>query len=137
MPRRARATAKRIRALITGMTAARAAAIAAGTAPDDLATKIMTTRDPPDTGMCFATEEMVDQVAIFFLAGHETSASALAWALYLIATHPDWQAQLAAEAQAIRPHIGGPAPDFSILRQFPRIPRYIPRGAAPLPAPCP
>jgi len=120
MPRRARATAKRIRALITGMTAARAAAIAAGTAPDDLATKIMTTRDP-DTGMCFATEEMVDQVAIFFLAGHETSASALAWALYLIATHPDWQAQLAAEAQAIRPHIGGPAPDFSILRQFPRI----------------
>ncbi len=34
---------------------------------------------------------MVDQVAIFFLAGHETSASALAWALYLLALYPDWQ----------------------------------------------
>ncbi|MCC1480495.1 cytochrome P450 [Roseibaca sp. Y0-43] len=120
MPRAARLTAKRIRALITGMTEARAVAIAAGTAPDDLATKIMTTSDP-DTGAVFETDEMVDQVAIFFLAGHETSASALAWALYLIATHPDWQDRLAAEAQALAPHLDGPAPDFGILRQFPLI----------------
>ena len=120
MPRAARRTAKRIRALITGMTEARAQAIAGGTAPDDLATKIMTTRDP-ETGAYFDTGEMVDQVAIFFLAGHETSASTLAWALYLIATHPEWQDRLATEAQAIRPHIGGLAPDFAILRQFPRI----------------
>jgi cytochrome P450 len=120
MPRKARSTAKRIRALITGMTAARAAAITSGQAPDDLATKIMTTRDPV-TGECFDTDEMVDQVAIFFLAGHETSASALAWTLYLIATHPDWQAKLTKEAQAIRPYLGGAAPEFGILRQFPRI----------------
>jgi cytochrome P450 len=43
----------------------------------------------PGDGAGFAAEEMVDQVAIFFLAGHETSASALAWALYLLATHPE------------------------------------------------
>jgi cytochrome P450 len=43
---------------------------------------------------------MVDQVAIFFLAGHETSASALAWALYLLALYPDWQDRVAAEAKA-------------------------------------
>ncbi len=61
--------------------------IAAGTAPDDLATKIMTTADP-ETGERFDTDEMVDQVAIFFLAGHETSASALGWALYLLAHAP-------------------------------------------------
>ncbi|HHC30086.1 MAG TPA: cytochrome P450, partial [Rhodobacterales bacterium] len=41
------------------------------------------------------------QVAIFFLAGHETSASALAWALYLLALYPDWQDKVAAEAQAV------------------------------------
>ncbi|MEM7490495.1 MAG: cytochrome P450, partial [Pseudomonadota bacterium] len=70
--------------------------IAAGTAPDDLATKIMTYPDP-ETGDRFSPEEMVDQVAIFFLAGHETSASALAWALYLLATHPGAQARVAAE----------------------------------------
>jgi cytochrome P450 len=47
-PRRRRA----IRALITQLTAARMAEIEAGTAPDDLATKIMTTRDP-ETGEMF------------------------------------------------------------------------------------
>ena len=95
-----RASAARIRALITELTRDRMAQIEAGTAPDDLATKIMTQADPV-TGETFDTEEMVDQVAIFFLAGHETSASALAWALYLVATHPEWQERLAEEAQAL------------------------------------
>jgi len=44
----------------------------------------MTTADPV-TGETFMTEKMVDQVAIFFLPGHETSASALAWSLYIMA----------------------------------------------------
>jgi cytochrome P450 len=94
-----RATARLIRSLITDMTAARLAQIADGTAPDDLATKIMTTADP-DTGDTFDVPQMVDQVAIFFLAGHETSAAALAWTLYLLAMHPEWQDKLAKEAQA-------------------------------------
>ncbi|MDA5555677.1 cytochrome P450 [Shimia sp. MMG029] len=93
-------TAASIRALITGLTEARMAAIAAGTAPNDLATKIMTTVDP-ETGKPFDTNEMVDQVAIFFLAGHETSASALAWALYLCALYPEWQEMIAEEAQGL------------------------------------
>jgi cytochrome P450 len=95
-----RENAARIRALITRLTDERAAQIAAGTAPLDLATKIMTTRDP-ETGESFTTEEMVDQVAIFFLAGHETSASALAWTLYLMAIFPEWQETIAAEAAAL------------------------------------
>ena len=97
--RETRASAARIRALIQELTAARMAQIEAGTAPEDLATKIMTTRDP-HTGARFSTDEMVDQVAIFFLAGHETSASALAWALYLLAAAPDWQEKVHAEARA-------------------------------------
>jgi cytochrome P450 len=96
--RRTKQTAKTIRRLIGDLTAARAAEIAAGTAPDDLATKIMTTPDP-ETGQVFETEEMADQVAIFFLAGHETSAAALAWSLYLLALYPEWQERVAAEAQ--------------------------------------
>ena len=106
-----RASAARIRGLITQLTEARMAAIGAGTAPDDLATKIMTTADPV-TGARFDTEEMVDQVAIFFLAGHETSASALAWALYLVALYPEWQDRLAEEAQAID------ACDFSVMSRL-------------------
>ena len=98
--RRTRETAKSIRSLIARLTQARADEIAAGTAPDDLATKIMTTEDP-ETGERFTPEEMVDQVAIFFLAWHETSASALAWTLYLLALYPEWQERLAQESAAL------------------------------------
>lgn len=97
--RETRASARKIRHLIQRLTAERLAAIEAGTAPDDLATKIMTTPDP-ETGERFDVDEMVDQVAIFFLAGHETSASALAWTLYLLARYPDWQEKVAAEGAA-------------------------------------
>ena len=79
-----RGAAAKIRGLITKLTIERMAEIDAGTAPNDLASKIMTTADPV-TGETSTTEEMVDQVAIFFLTGHETSASALAWTLYLMA----------------------------------------------------
>ncbi|SLN11116.1 cytochrome P450 [Pseudooctadecabacter jejudonensis] len=98
--RETRDTAADIRRLIMDLTERRMFEIDAGTAPDDLATKIMTTEDP-ETGQTFTTEDMVDQVAIFFLAGHETSASALAWALYLMAMHPEWQDKIAAEAAGL------------------------------------
>ena len=108
-----RKAARTIRRLLVEMTSKRAAEIATGTAPDDLATKIMTTADP-ETGEIFDTAEMVDQVAIFFLAGHETSASALAWALYLLARDPEVQERAASEAQAAWQD----APDFANLRNL-------------------
>jgi cytochrome P450 len=133
-----RRSAARIRRLITELTEARSREIEAGGAPDDLATKIMTTPDP-ESGETFAPGEMVDQVAIFFLAGHETSASALAWALYLMATHPEWQARLAEEAQALS------GPDFAqvarlklsrdvfreTLRLYPPVPMMVRENACP------
>ncbi len=88
--------ARKIRGLLQVLVLARQSDIALGAAPDDLATKIMTARDP-ETGRGFDVEEMIDQVAIFFLAGHETSASALSWALYLLAFDQDVQQQLASE----------------------------------------
>ena len=93
-------SAEAIRTLITKLTQDRLDQINKGSVPDDLATKIMTTRDP-ETGEKFDVPEMVDQVAIFFLAGHETSASALAWTLFLLAMYPDWQDKIAAEAADI------------------------------------
>ncbi|MFV0490335.1 MAG: cytochrome P450 [Pseudorhodobacter sp.] len=123
-------SAKAIRQLITELTEIRAREIAAGSAPDDLATKIMTTRDPK-TGERFATAEMVDQVAIFFLAGHETSASALAWALYLLAFDPETQRAVAAEADTL-----GPEPDFAALSRL-RLTRDVFREALRLYPPVP
>lgn len=145
MPRfrrnKTKTTAKAIRGLIGQLTTDRMAEIAAGTAPDDLATKIMTTRDPI-TGAVFDTEEMIDQVAIFFLAGHETSASALAWTLYLLATHPEVQEALAEEAEAV---LGAGTPDFAMvgklrrardvfresLRLYPPVPMMVRENACP------
>jgi len=89
-----------IRSHLTKLTQDRAKALSEGTAPDDLATKIMTNVDP-ETGTSFSEAEMVDQVAIFFLAGHETSASALAWALYLLALDQPTQDSARAEVDAL------------------------------------
>jgi cytochrome P450 len=137
--RATKATAARIRGLIRSLTETRAAQIASGSAPDDLATKIMTTPDPV-TGQCFGTEEMIDQVAIFFLAGHETSASALGWALYLLAMDLRVQDRVAAEARAL----DGPL-DFGVmprlkftrdvfreaLRLYPPVPMMVRENACP------
>ena len=93
-----RARARRLRAMIAEMVDRRQAEIAAGTAPDDVATRIATGIDA-QTGQGFTREEIIDQIAVFFLAGHETTSSALAWSLYLLAADPDWQAQVRAEAR--------------------------------------
>lgn len=124
-----RQAAADIRNLITQLTSERMAAIEAGTAPDDLATKIMTTTDP-QTGEKFTTEEMVDQVAIFFLAGHETSASALAWTLYLMALYPEWQEKIAQEAADLE------NPEFSALKTL-RVSRDVFRESLRLYPPVP
>lgn len=98
--RKTKASARRIRSLITQMTVTRITEISERRAPQDLATRLMTTPDP-QTGKLFTVEQMVDQVAIFLLAGHETSASALSWALYLLATHPEIQDRCAVEAASL------------------------------------
>ena len=103
--RRTRASADRIRSLIVALVAIRARAIANGDAPDDLATKIMTTPDPL-TGRYFTQAEVVDQIALFFLAGHETSAAALSWTLWLLAANPDWQDRVAIEARDLQRNFG-------------------------------
>lgn len=112
--RQGRKEARAIRRLLKAFVDRRAEEIAAGRAPDDLATKIMTTPDP-ETGEIFSREEMLDQVAIFFLAGHETSASALAWALYLLAN--DGEAQARAQAE-IDEALGEEAPEFTAIRRL-------------------
>ena len=93
-----RRAAARLRSLVAELVAKRQSRIAGGDAPDDLATKIMTTPDP-ETGVYFREDEMTDQVAIFFLAGHETSASLLGWTLWCLAAAPEWEAQVADEAK--------------------------------------
>ena len=65
----------------------------------DILQSLMEARDP-DTGQGFSESELVDQVGIMFLAGHETTASALSWALYLISNVPDVSNRIRKEADA-------------------------------------
>lgn len=44
-----------------------------------------------DINKCFSFEEILDQVATLFLAGHETTASSLTWMLYCLALDQDVQ----------------------------------------------
>ena len=62
----------------------------------DILGSFLQARDP-HTGSAFSAEELLDQVCMLFLAGHETSASALSWCWYLLANAPEIQARLHTE----------------------------------------
>jgi cytochrome P450 len=65
-------------------------------APRDLFDLLSTARDP-DSGALFPHDRLADQVATMIVAGHETTAVALFWSLYLLALAPTIQDRLAAE----------------------------------------
>lgn len=82
----------------------------------------------------------VDNAATFYLAGHETTANAVAWTLFLLSEQPEWQEQAAEEARAA---LSGPladAPDLlpilrrileESLRLYPPVPRFDRQTVAP------
>jgi cytochrome P450 len=61
---------------------------------------MMAEAQDPETGRRMTPEELRDNMLAFLVAGHETTALALSWALYLAALDPKVQERLAAEARA-------------------------------------
>jgi cytochrome P450 len=88
--------------------------LAPGAAFDDIASAVIAAREP-ETGQGFTREELIDQLGVFFLAGHETSASALTWAFFLLATQPEVLARLRAEVAAVT---GGGPVDFEHTKRL-------------------
>jgi unspecific monooxygenase len=78
----------------------RAAGKNEGAPPRDLFDLMVAARDP-ETNEAFSDEQLGDQVATMILAGHETTATALFWSLYLLALDPATQDELAAEVAAV------------------------------------
>jgi unspecific monooxygenase len=78
------------------MAERRAAGKNEGAPPRDLFDLMGAARDP-ETGEAFSDEQLGDEVATMILAGHETTATALFWALYLLALDPATQDAVAAE----------------------------------------
>jgi cytochrome P450 len=58
------------------------------TPPDDLLTMLLQAKDE-ETGESMSDQQLQDEVLTIFLAGHETTANALTWALLLAVQHPD------------------------------------------------
>lgn len=112
--------ATQLRELIQAAVARHRAALAAvpaGTpAPDDLLQLLLDARYE-DTGEAMTDTQLLDELNILLVAGHETSANALTWALYLLARHPETQAELAAEIARELP--GGQPPEFADLPRLP------------------
>ncbi len=85
--------------LIGRIIAARRAQGSAG-APRDLFDLMASAKDP-ESGAVFPRRRLADQVATMIVAGHETTAVALFWSLYLLAGAPEIQERLAAEAARV------------------------------------
>jgi cytochrome P450 len=68
--------------------------------PDDLLTRLLRARD--DDGTRMTDRQVRDEAVTLFVAGHETTATALTWALYELSRSPAVLARLVAEAEAVR-----------------------------------
>lgn len=97
--------------LIAERRALGAQTVSSDAAPRDLFDLMVAARDP-ETGEAFSDEQLADQVSTMILAGHETTATALFWSLYLLALDPVTQDELAAEAKSA---LASGAPDVTRL----------------------
>jgi cytochrome P450 len=73
-------------------------ALPAGDSPDYVS-MLLNARDK-ETGAGMTDKEIVDEITTLIVAGHETTASALAWTWYLLSEHPQIEARLHAEIDA-------------------------------------
>ena len=105
----------------------------AGDAPDDFVTRMIRAlreRFPAEE----AIELAVDNAATFYLAGHETTANAVTWTLYLLSEQRELQEDAAREAtEALRAGVDAGLPDRlpllrmileESLRLYPSAPRF-------------
>lgn len=66
---------------------------------DDLLDRMLAAEDP-ETRRRMTPEDLVHNMQFFIVAGHETTALAISWALYLLANIPEYQDRARAEATA-------------------------------------
>ncbi|MGH9943968.1 MAG: cytochrome P450 [Pyrinomonadaceae bacterium] len=67
----------------------------------DLLSMLLLAQDEEGDGRGMSDEQLRDEVMTIFLAGHETTANALAWTWYLLAQNPEVEAKLHAELDAV------------------------------------
>lgn len=63
----------------------------------------------------FTEENLVDQLMTFLAAGHETTASSMTWAVYMLSRNPEMQARLRREVRGKLPPLDDPGATISSL----------------------
>jgi cytochrome P450 len=87
---------------------------AGAAAKDDIVSAVIAARDA-ETGEGFTREELIDQIGVFFLAGHETTASVLTWVFFILSVRPDIAARVRDEIDAV---VGNGPVGFSNVKQL-------------------
>lgn len=87
---------------------------ASGKSHDDLLDMLLAARYE-DTNEGMTDEQLLDESLILFVAGHETSANALAWAFYLLCENPSATEKIRTEYQSM---VGDRKVEFS---DFPKL----------------
>jgi cytochrome P450 len=75
-----------------------------------------------EDGRRMSQKALRDELVTLFLAGHETSANALSWALYELAQHPGALSRLQAELQQV---LGGRLPTTQDLPSLPYLEQVV------------
>ncbi|GJP86338.1 hypothetical protein CLOP_g16370 [Closterium sp. NIES-67] len=87
---------ERVRRLSLDLIARRRSSQAREPGKDLLAVMLAARDDVSNEQM--TDQQLVDECVTFLVAGHETTAKLLTWAVYLLARHPEWQRRLREEA---------------------------------------
>ncbi|MBU6462877.1 MAG: cytochrome P450 [Bradyrhizobium sp.] len=90
---------KRWTRFIAMLIAERRAAGKDANAPSRDLFDLMDAARDPETGQAFTDKQLGDEVATMILAGHETTATALFWSLYLLSLDPATQQEVADEVR--------------------------------------
>jgi cytochrome P450 len=82
----------------------------------DLLSMLLLATDAEGDGQGMTDRQVRDETLTLFLAGHETTATALTWTWYLLAQNPEVERKMQAEVDAA---LGGRAPGFADLPALP------------------
>lgn len=95
-----RKVAEGVRWLYEAMTCLVAQRRIEGDASKDILSLLLSAKDP-ESGRVMTDEELISNLYTFMVAGHETSATALAWTLWLLAKDQTTQEKMRAEVEAV------------------------------------
>src|SRR6185369_10376472 len=94
----------------------------------DMLSTLLETRDEDNTQL--TEDEIIGHVGVLFAAGHETSANATTWTLFLLSQHPKIAADLYDELDGV---LSGDSPTMEQIAQLPLLDRVVKESLRILP----